>query len=177
MKEMAAVISGFGGQGVLFLGKIIAYVGMLKGYEVSWLPSYGPEMRGGTANCSVCISDAPISSPLVTNPNTFLAMNLPSYQKFIGSVEPGGIVIFDNTVIEAPSSRQNLSIYGIPATKMSEREGLKGCTNLIMLGKLIQVTSLFTREEIQSVLEATVPKNRASLLKKNMSAVECGLAL
>ena len=96
MQDLNIVFAGFGGQGILFSGKVAAYAGLIDNKEISWLPSYGPEMRGGTANCSVCISDTPIGSPLVTNPNVLIAMNLPSLEKFIDEVEEGGIVIIDS---------------------------------------------------------------------------------
>ena len=99
------ISAGFGGQGVLLLGQLIAYAGLKEGKNVSWLPSYGPEMRGGTANCSVCISDQPIGSPLVVNPNVFIAMNLPSFDKFINDVEPGSIVIVDSFLINKKVER------------------------------------------------------------------------
>lgn len=108
MKDMNALLAGFGGQGILFMGKVIAYAGLTDGKEVSWLPSYGPEMRGGTANCSVCISSDPICSPLVVTPNVFVAMNGPSYDKFIDSVVPGGIVILDSKI---PCSRSEAKSY------------------------------------------------------------------
>ena len=98
-KDLNLLLAGFGGQGVLFAGKVIAYSGLLEGKEISWLPSYGPEMRGGTANCSVCISDNPIGSPLVVTPNVFIAMNLPSFDRFINDVQPGGVVLVDSFLI------------------------------------------------------------------------------
>ena len=94
------ILAGFGGQGILFAGKILAYCGLMAGKELSWLPSYGPEMRGGTANCSVCISDEPIGSPLVTAPNCLIAMNGPSYTKFVHAVQPNGLILLDNSVVE-----------------------------------------------------------------------------
>ncbi len=106
MKDLNMVFAGFGGQGVLFAGKVAAYAGLLENKEISWLPSYGPEMRGGTANCSVCISDEPIGSPLVTAPNVLVAMNLPSLDKFINAVEPGGTVILDSSLIDKKWSVQ-----------------------------------------------------------------------
>ena len=99
MAEYKMLFAGFGGQGILFMGKVVAYAGLMDQKQVSWLPSYGPEMRGGTANCSVCLSDSEIASPLVVTPNVFVAMNLPSYEKFIDNVEPGGMVIIDKFFI------------------------------------------------------------------------------
>lgn len=114
MKDMNALLAGFGGQGILFMGKVIAYAGLTDGKEVSWLPSYGPEMRGGTANCSVCISSDPICSPLVVTPNVFVAMNGPSYDKFIDSVVPGGIVILDSTLVEREVKRDDITVCLVP---------------------------------------------------------------
>ena len=116
MKDMNALLAGFGGQGILFMGKVIAYAGLTDGKEVSWLPSYGPEMRGGTANCSVCISSDPICSPLVVTPNVFVAMNGPSYDKFIDSVVPGGIVILDSTLVEREVKRDDITVCLVPDT-------------------------------------------------------------
>ena len=131
MNDMNALLAGFGGQGILFMGKVIAYAGLTDGKEVSWLPSYGPEMRGGTANCSVCISSDPICSPLVVTPNVFVAMNGPSYDKFIDSVVPGGIVILDSTLVEREVKRDDITVCLVPATQMAEEHGLKGLANII----------------------------------------------
>src|SRR5512136_1934654 len=111
------LLAGFGGQGVLFAGKLIAEAGLIEGREVSWLPSYGPEMRGGTANCSVCLSDEPIGSPLVLEPDVLIAMNQPSVDKFIGEVVPGGIVIVDTTMVATVPEREDVTIFKLPATK------------------------------------------------------------
>ena len=110
------ILAGFGGQGILFAGKVLAYCGLIDEKEVSWLPSYGPEMRGGTANCSVCVSDEPIGSPLVLNPSLMLAMNLPSYDKFINSVKPGGKAFIDSTMVEEKSDRTDIDCFYISAT-------------------------------------------------------------
>ena len=100
MKDLNIVFAGFGGQGILFAGKVVAYAGLIEGRELSWLPSYGPEMRGGTANSSICLSDEPIGSPLVTNPNVLIAMNRPSLGKFVNEVEPGGTILLDSSLID-----------------------------------------------------------------------------
>ena len=123
-KNFNMLLAGFGGQGILFAGKVIAYGGLMDEKEISWLPSYGPEMRGGTANCSVCISDQPIGSPLVVNPNVFIAMNLPSFDKFINDVEPGSIVIVDSFLINKKVERIRDSPYGNP--KKQAAAGFKG---------------------------------------------------
>ena len=125
-EELNLVLAGFGGQGLLFAGKVIAYAGLIDEHEISWLPSYGPEMRGGTANCSVRISDIPIGSPLVLNPNVLIAMNLPSLDKFIDTVVPGGIVLVDSAMINKKVERDDVRVFYVPATKMAEDNGIKG---------------------------------------------------
>ena len=126
MKDLNILFAGFGGQGVLFSGKVIAYAGMMEGKEISWLPSYGPEMRGGTANCSVCISDNKIGSPLVTNPDILVAMNLPSLDKFEKDVVPGGMIILDSTLINRKVERDDVNVIYLPASKLSEDAGDSG---------------------------------------------------
>ena len=124
MKDLNMIFAGFGGQGVLFAGKVVAYAGLIEGRELSWLPSYGPEMRGGTANCSICLSAEPIGSPLVTNPNVLVAMNRPSLDKFIGDVEPGGVVILDSSLIDVKVEREDVSVHYVPASALAEENGL-----------------------------------------------------
>ena len=138
MRDMNAILAGFGGQGILFMGKVIAYAGLYDDKQVSWLPSYGPEMRGGTANCSVCISDEQICSPLVNTPNALIVMNLPSFDKFIDKVVPGGTVIVDSALIEKKTDRTDIDVHYVPATAMAEENGLKGLANIILMGKLWQ---------------------------------------
>ena len=133
------LLAGFGGQGILFAGKQLANAGMKAGKEVSWLPSYGPEMRGGTANCSVIIDEQPIGSPLVTTPRVLLAMNLPSFKKFENKVLPGGIIICDSSLIPAKTARTDVSAYYIPATVMASEHGIEGMANVIMLGHFLKV--------------------------------------
>lgn len=175
MKNNANILlAGFGGQGVLFAGKVLAYSALLSGKEVSWLPSYGPEMRGGTANCSVCISDKPVGSPLVTNPDILIPMNLPSFDKFINTVEKNGVVIVDSTLIQSNTDRDDLSIYQIPATDIAEENGLQGLTNIILLSKTVKVASLFTKEQLITGLKRSVPKKHERLLEPNLKAIELG---
>ena len=134
------ILAGFGGQGVLFAGKLLAYSGLMDDKEVSWLPSYGPEMRGGTANCSVCISDKPISSPLVLQPTDLIAMNTPSYDKFIGQVKAGGKAFVDSTMIDKKSDRTDIDCFYLPATQLAADNDLKGMANIILFGKLLKET-------------------------------------
>ncbi len=184
MKDLNIVFAGFGGQGVLFAGKVTAYAGLLAGKELSWLPSYGPEMRGGTANCSVCISDEPIGSPLVTAPNVLVAMNLPSLDKFISAVEPGGLVLIDSTLIDKQVDRTDLSVFELPATALAEEQGLRGLSNMILVGKLFQQacigsapTAFCTEEILDQAMQKCIPARRAAMLDLNRKAVSLGAHL
>lgn len=177
MKDLNILLAGFGGQGVLFMGKVLAYAGLIDGKEISWLPSYGPEMRGGTANCSVCISDEPICSPLVTSPNILVAMNLPSFDRFIDAVMPGGTVIVDSTLISKKVERDDVTVYYVPATGLADEKGLKGLANMILAGKLFAATGYGTPELIKKAVEKTVPAKKQHLATKNIEAIEIGKAL
>ncbi|NLL94515.1 MAG: 2-oxoacid:ferredoxin oxidoreductase subunit gamma, partial [Thermoplasmatales archaeon] len=138
MAKTDILLAGFGGQGVLFAGKVIAYAGLMEGKEISWLPSYGPEMRGGTANCSVCISDRPIGSPLVVNPDVLVAMNLPSLEKFEKDVVPGGLIIVDSSLIDKKVARDDVRVVYLPASKLAEENGLRGAANMVIVGRLFK---------------------------------------
>lgn len=174
MRDMNAVLAGFGGQGILFMGKVIAYAGLYDDKQVSWLPSYGPEMRGGTANCSVCISDEVICSPLVNTPNALIVMNLPSYEKFIDKVVPGGTVIVDSTLINVKCERTDIDVHYVPATALAEENGLKGLANIILMGKLMELTNFCTMETMEKTLTKIVPPRKQHLVAKNMEAVVLG---
>ncbi|MDR1892020.1 MAG: 2-oxoacid:acceptor oxidoreductase family protein [Oscillospiraceae bacterium] len=175
--DLKLIIAGFGGQGVLFLGKVLAYAGLTDGKEVSWLPSYGPEMRGGTANCSVCVSDQPIGSPLVTRPNVFVAMNLPSLDKFIDRTQPGGLVILDSSLINKKADREDVTVLEIPATRLADEQGLHGLANIILLGKLFKETMPCSYESLKKGLEKSIPSRKQHLLAANLKAVELGTGL
>ena len=168
------LIAGFGGQGVLFTGKALAYTGLKVGMEVSWLPSYGPEMRGGTANCSVTLSDTPIGSPIVDKPNVLIAMNLPSLEKFYNETEKDGYVIYDSSLIAKQGDRKDIVTVGIPATKMASDNGLDGLANMIILGKVIKETNVLTIDQIKNSITQMVPAKKAELLDKNIKAIELG---
>lgn len=168
------LIAGFGGQGILFAGKAIAYTGLKAGKEVSWLPSYGPEMRGGTANCSVTVSDEPIGSPIVDKPNVLIAMNLPSLEKYYNETESKGYIIFDSSLITKQDTREDVITVGIPATKLASDNGLDGLANMIILGKTLKETGILTIEQIESSLSQMVPAKKAELLKSNIRAIELG---
>ncbi len=170
------LLAGFGGQGILFMGKLLAYFGLYDDKEVSWLPSYGPEMRGGTCNCSVCISDDPIGSPLVDEPNILIVMNTPSYDKFINSVTEGGIAIIDSSLIESKCDRTDISCFYVPATTLANENGLKGMANIILLGKLLKETGLTSPETVKKAMEKVIPPKRANLIETNLKAIELGMS-
>ncbi|MBQ5739261.1 MAG: 2-oxoacid:acceptor oxidoreductase family protein [Oscillospiraceae bacterium] len=174
MKDLNMVFAGFGGQGVLFAGKVVAYAGLIEGRELSWLPSYGPEMRGGTANCSICLSNEPIGSPLVTNPNVLVAMNRPSLDKFIGDVEPGGVVILDSSLIDVKVERGDVSVHYVPASALAEENGLKGLANIILVGKLFKEVGFCSAETLDKAIQKCVPARKAAMLDFNRKAVEIG---
>lgn len=169
------VLAGFGGQGVLFAGKILAYCGLMDNKELSWLPSYGPEMRGGTANCSVCISDEPIGSPLVMTPDILIAMNQPSFDKFVDTVKPNGKIFVDSTLIDSKCERTDVECYYIPSSQLAEDNNLKGGSNIILLGKLIKETNLFTLDTMKKAIEKVVPPTKAHLIENNFKAIELGM--
>ena len=173
-KTTKILIAGFGGQGILFTGKALAYTGLKAGMEVSWLPSYGPEMRGGTANCSVTLSDTPIGSPIVDKPDVLIAMNLPSLEKYLSETELGGYIVYDSSLIAKDVQRDGVEIYPIPATKMASDNGLDGLANMIILGKVLKVTSVLTMEQIKTSLAQMIPAKKAHLLDSNIKAIELG---
>lgn len=168
------LLAGFGGQGILFSGKFLAYDGLLEDKEVTWLPSYGPEMRGGTANCSVIISTNKIGSPIVANPDILMAMNLPSLDKFENDTVEGGKIFVDSSLIERKVKRTDVEAYYIPATKIASDEGLTGLANMILIGYIIKKTDLIPYENIKPTLEKLVPPKKAHLIDANLKAIEIG---
>lgn len=175
MRAENILISGFGGQGILFAGKVISYAGLIDGLEVSWLPSYGPEMRGGTANCSVCLSKDPIGSPLVVTPDVLMAMNLPSLDKFIDSVVPGGLVIVDSSIVDKKVSRKDVNVVYLPATKIAEENGLKGMGNMVMVGKMFKETGFCSKEALDNGILKSVPPSKEKLIASNRDAIKLGI--
>ncbi len=168
------VFAGFGGQGILFSGKILAYSAMHAEKHVSWLPSYGPEMRGGTANCHVIVSDAPVSSPLVTVPSILAVMNKPSFDKFEETVKPGGVVIKDSTLISAENKRDDISYFDIPATQIAMDMNAPKLANMVIVGKIIKETGILDLETVLDGLEKMIPPKKADLLELNKKAIMAG---
>ena len=168
------LLAGFGGQGILFAGKAIAKMAMDSSLQVSWLPSYGPEMRGGAANCSVIVSDEEIGSPLVVTPDILIALNLPSFDKFESKVLAGGKLIYDSSLIDRTSERGDIEVYGIPATAMASDAGLTGMANVIVLGYLLKLTGLFEYDAFLEHMVGGIPATKAALIEKNKKALEMG---
>ena len=174
MKNCKIMLAGFGGQGILFAGKVLAYAGLKAEREVSWLPSYGPEMRGGTANCSVVISDKPVGSPIIPNPDVLIAMNRPSLDKFEDALPKDGIVILDSSMVDRQVERDDVKVFAIPAREICLENGLGNLANMVIVGKLIKETGLYTMDEIKAGLEKSIPPSKAALMEKNVKAIELG---
>ena len=174
MSTTNILLSGFGGQGILFAGKFLAYKGLNEDKHVSWLPSYGPEMRGGTASCSVIISDEPVGSPIVSNPDVLVAMNLPSLDKFEDSVVPGGMIFADSTLIERKVKRDDVTVYYIPATKLAGDNGMTTLANMIITGKILKALDEFNEESVMGALKKVISAKRADMLDTNLKAMQIG---
>ncbi len=168
------VIAGFGGQGILFMGKVLAYGGLMSGHEVSWLPSYGPEMRGGTANCHVIISKTPVGSPIITNPTVLIAMNKPSLDKFEDLVVSGGKIFVDSSLIDRKVKRDDVEVHYIPATQMALENKTPKLANMIILGKLIKETNILSYDEMKEGLKKCVPAKKPELFDVNLKVIDLG---
>ena len=173
--EIRISVAGFGGQGILFLGKYLAYIGMEKGRQVSWMPSYGPEMRGGTAQCGVILSDAAIGSPLVSEPDILAVMNLPSFVAFEQKVKSGGTLFYDSSLISAECKRGDIAARAIPATRMAEENDLKGLANMVMGGAILSALPEINENLIAAAMKKTVPERKKEMFEANMRAVMLGL--
>ena len=174
MKTTQILFAGFGGQGVLFAGKFLAYKGLMEDLQVSWLPSYGPEMRGGTANCSVVLSDTPVGSPIITTPDVLVAMNLPSLMKFIDTVVPGGQVYVDSSLIDVKVERTDVEVFYIPATQLAKENGIATLANMIIVGSLLQNHPELDFAGAEAVVNKLVPPKKAALIELNMKALNLG---
>ena len=174
MIDTSIIIAGFGGQGILFTGKVLAYAGMVDGINVSHLPSYGPEMRGGTANCTVCLCDEPVASPLVTRPDMIIVMNQPSYDKFKGSVKKGGKIFLDSSLISDYSEVDGVESFAVPATELARNNDLKGLANMIMLGKVMRECGFVSYDGIEDAVRTVVSAKHADLYDVNLRAIELG---
>ncbi len=171
------IIAGFGGQGVLSMGKILAYSGMLEGKEVTWMPAYGPEQRGGTANVTVIISDERISSPILSKYDVAIVLNQPSLDKFMPKLKPGGMLIYDGFGIVNPPTRDDIKVYRIDAMdKAAEMKNAK-IFNMIVLGGLLKVCPVVSTDGLQKALFKSLPERHHQLIPLNMQAVEKGMKM
>ena len=175
MSTTQYLFAGFGGQGILFSGKFLAYKRLTDGKNVSWLPSYGPEMRGGTASCSVIISDTPVGSPIVSRPDVLIAMNLPSLDKYEDAVVPGGTIYVDSTLIDRKVKRTDVNVIYIPATKLASDNKTPTLANMIIMGKLLAVEGQFENEDgVNGALKKVISAKRADMLEVNMNVMRLG---
>jgi len=174
MSTTEFLFSGFGGQGILFAGKFIAYKGMVDNKQVSWLPSYGPEMRGGTASCSVIVSDTPVGSPIVSEPDVLVAMNLPSLDRFEKSVKSGGIIFLDSSLIERKVAREDVTVYAVPATKMASDNGFPTLANMVLIGKILKVLEDYGEASVSAALAKVISAKHADMLEVNRRAMQLG---
>ena len=174
MKTTQILIAGFGGQGLLFSGKFLAYKGLVEELQVSWLPSYGPEMRGGTANCNIILSDTPVGSPIITVPDVLVAMNLPSLQKYVNSVRKGGQIYVDSSLIDLKVERDDVDVFYIPATQMAKEAGIGSLANMIIVGHLLENHPELSFVGAADVVDKLVPPKKAALKELNMKALNLG---
>lgn len=174
MSTTKYLFSGFGGQGILFAGKFIAYKGLIEEKQVSWLPSYGPEMRGGTASCSVIVSDEAVGSPIVSAPDVLVAMNLPSLDKYESAVAPGGMIFADSTLIERKVARDDVKVFYIPATALASENGFPTLANMIIIGKVLSELGELDADSVNATLAKVISAKHASMLEVNLKAMKLG---
>ena len=174
MKTTQILIAGFGGQGILFSGKFLAYKGLTEDLQVSWLPSYGPEMRGGTANCNVILSESPVGSPIITAPDVLIAMNAPSLAKYVDSVVAGGQIYVDSSLIDVKVERTDVDVFYIPATQLAKDEGISTLANMIIVGHLLENHPELSFDGTADVVDKLVPPKKAALKELNMKALSLG---
>jgi len=172
--ETSLIIAGFGGQGALFAGQLLAYAAMETGKEATWIPSYGPEMRGGTAHCTVIVSDEPIGAPLVHDPQCVIAMNLPSMDKYELLLRASGILIYDGDLIQRPLVRSDIHAIAVPAQAIARRCGSQRLVNVLLLGSLLAVCSVVDPAAVECALHAHLPERHAALLAPNIAAFRAG---
>ncbi len=171
------VIAGFGGQGVMLMGQLLSYAGMHDGKNVSWIPSYGPEMRGGTANCSVVISDELIGSPIVSEPTTAIVMNLPSLSRFEPTVRPGGLLIYNSSLIDKAPERTDIRVIAVPANELAIELGSDKVANMVVLGAYLEATGAVSVEALKDCLSEVIPARRQDLIPMNVQALARGAEL
>lgn len=173
-----ATFAGFGGQGVMLMGQLVAYSGMYEGKNVSWVPSYGPEMRGGTANCLVVVSEDQIGSPVFTNPNVLVVMNRPSLEKFEATLQPGGLLFYNSSLIDIQPQRTDIKVFAIPANDLATELGNSRVANMVVMGAIIKKTGIINIDTAMDVLKAKVlTGKKEKLIPINRAALEKGMEL
>jgi len=172
-KEM--IFSGFGGQGVMLMGQIIAYAGMMEGQQVSWFPAYGPEMRGGTANCSVIIGDEPVGTPIVTEPGVIVAMNLPSLDKFEPMLTAGGALLINSSLIERGPHRTDVKSFLVPCNDIAKELGNPKVANMVMVGAIVAASGAVSIESVINILAKKIFKNKPQVMPLNELAIRRGV--
>jgi 2-oxoglutarate ferredoxin oxidoreductase subunit gamma len=170
------ILSGFGGQGILFAGQVLCYAGMAAGWEVTWIPSYGPEMRGGTANCTVVISDEPIGSPLIRNPMMAVVMSPEAMHKYEPLVQPDGLLVVNTTLVREPATRDDLCVLGVPASDLATELGNVKMANVVMLGALLAERPIVSLETVEQVLDKQLQGSRRRFVEPNRRALQAGAA-
>jgi len=171
------IISGFGGQGVMLIGRLLAYAGMIEGKKVAWMPSYGPEMRGGTANCTVLISTKEIGSPIVSHPKVLIAMNQPSLDKFESNVNENGLIILNDSLIKREVKRDDVNVIKIPADDIADKLGNSRAANMVILGAYVKKSGAVKLETIFKALEKALTGRNKKLLSLNKEALKQGTEL
>jgi len=169
------IVSGFGGQGALFAGQLLTYTGMDEGYHVTWIPSYGPEMRGGTAHCTVILSDDPIGSPIIRRPSAVIAMNPPSMEKYEPLVKPGGVLVANSTLIRGRSKRDDITGVYVPANDLATELGNIKMANVILLGALLATKPIVPVEALKKAMEDHIPERRKHIIEPNKRALDRGI--
>jgi len=171
------IISGFGGQGALFAGQLLTYAGMAEGRMVTWIPSYGPEMRGGTARCTVIISDEPIGSPIIYHPSNCIALNPPSMEKYEPLVKPGGYLVVNTSLVRERSQRKDITVVEVPANDLANELGSTRIANMVLLGALLAVNPIVKIESVKQALDEHVPEHRRHIIEPNKLALDRGAAV
>ena len=175
--ETSIIISGFGGQGALFAGQLLAYAGMDAGRFVSWIPSYGPEMRGGTAHCTVIIGDEEIGAPVVARPDVAVVLNLPSYDKYEPLVKPGGLLVVNSSLIPSESGRNDIDVVYVPANAIAEEWGTPKMLNMAMVGAMLGTRPVLPLEVVAAALAAHLPASKQHLVAANLQVLRHGAAV
>lgn len=171
------VVAGFGGQGVMLIGQLLCYAGMMEGKNVSWIPSYGPEMRGGTANCGVVVSDAELGSPVVTEPSALIAMNRPSLERFEADLQPGGLLVYNSSLIQVQPTRADIRVVAVPANEIAADLGNDRVANMVILGAFIAASAAVTPAGVERAMRKNFQGKKADLIPVNLRALEHGMAL